>query len=91
MMEKLLTNTYVQSLWTLFVQNSIVLGVDILGSLPSEKVLRDTILAFWQANIDANVPEKDLPAATLDSLEFKKDNIEGEPDALRITDYGILA
>jgi hypothetical protein len=68
MMEKLLTNTYVQSLWTLFVQNSIVLGVDILGSLPSEKVLRDTILAFWQANIDANVPEKDLPAATLDSF-----------------------
>lgn len=68
MMEKLLTNTYVQSLWTLFVQNNIVLGVDILGSLPSEKVLRDTILAFWQANIDANVPANDLPAATLDNL-----------------------
>ena len=68
MMEKLLTNTYVQTLWTLFVQNSIVLGVDIIGSLPSEKVLRDTLLAFWQANIDANVPANDLPAATLDNL-----------------------
>ena len=67
-MEKLLTNTYVQTLWTLFVQNSIVLGVDIIGSLPSEKVLRDTLLAFWQANIDANVPANDLPAATLDNL-----------------------
>lgn len=30
-------------------------------------------------------------ADTHDYLEFKKDNIEGEPDALRITDYGILA
>ena len=30
-------------------------------------------------------------ADTYDYLEFKKDNIEGEPDALRITDYGILA
>ena len=30
-------------------------------------------------------------ADTYDYLEFKKDNIEGEPDAPRITDYGILA
>jgi hypothetical protein len=30
-------------------------------------------------------------ADTHDYLEFKKDNIGGEPDALRITDYGILA
>lgn len=30
-------------------------------------------------------------ADTYDYLEFKKDNIGGEPDALRITDYGILA
>ena len=29
-------------------------------------------------------------ADTYDYLEFKKDNIKGEPDALRITDYGIL-
>lgn len=30
-------------------------------------------------------------ADTYDYLEFQKSNIEGEPDALRITDYGILS
>lgn len=68
MMEKLLTNTYVQALWAMFIQNNTVLGIDVLGNYSSEKVLRDSLLELWQANVAANVPAKDLPAATLDSF-----------------------
>ena len=67
-MEKLLTNTYVQALWAMFIQNNTVLGIDVLGNYSSEKVLRDSLLELWQANVAANVPAKDLPAATLDSF-----------------------
>jgi len=67
-MEKLLLNTYVHSLWTLFVQNNTALGIDILNGSSSEKVMKDTITELWNANANANVLLGELPAATLQNL-----------------------
>lgn len=61
-MEKLLLNTYVHSLWDMFIQNNIALGISVVYDL------EEILVEFWQNNIDANVPAKDLSAATLDNL-----------------------
>jgi len=61
-MEKLLLSTYVQTLWALFVVNNTALGIEVTDTLTS------TLTGLWQANADAGVSVKDLPAATLQNL-----------------------
>lgn len=61
-MEKLLLNVYVHSLWNVYIQNNTALGISVTQGL------HQVLAEFWDANVNANVPAKDLPSATLDNL-----------------------
>ena len=67
-MEKLLLNTYVRSLWALFVQNNTALGIDILNGSSNEKAMKDTITELWNAKENSNVTLSELPAGKLKKL-----------------------
>lgn len=61
-MKKLLNHHYTHALWLLFLANSSARGVAITTSLEA------TLQEFWEANQAAQVPEEQLPAATLQNL-----------------------
>lgn len=61
-METLLKNHYTHALWNLFLANNTARSVN------QQLSLQDTLQEFWTTNQNANVPAKDLPAATLQNL-----------------------
>ena len=61
-MTVLLSHFYTHALWALFLANNTARGVNQAISL------QDTLQELWNANVAANVPESELPAATLQNL-----------------------
>ncbi len=61
-MEALLKNHYTHALWALFLSNCWARGVEVATSLEAQ------LQEFWDGNVNANVPAKDLPAATMQNL-----------------------
>lgn len=61
-MNNLLTHHYTHALWALFLANAAARGTEVTQSLQGQ--LRE----FWQANEQAQVAEKDIPAAVLTNL-----------------------